>query len=382
MNNQSSQIIDTPGSFIEEELETRGWSQVDLAYILGIAPQQLNPILKGKRSISPEMALALGDAFHMPAEFFTDLQRQYDLSRAKRPDPGVRARASWQAYFPVREMIRRGWIEDADPALLDLQMLRFFQKNAKEDVPFINGSSADLSHAAKKSDYSTVIAVQYTWLHRVRHVASAIDAPLYSQEKLRASLNEIRSFMVDPDGLAGISGILLNCGVRFALVEALPGAKIDGVCLWIEDQPVIGMTTRLDRLDNFCFVLRHEIEHILRLHGLSETYAPVDEFDAGAELTSDSLPYEERTANSEALEFCIPQDQIRSFYLRKQPFISERDVIGFAARMEVHPSIVVGQIQHRTKQWNWLRKYLVGVRKHLVGQVLTDGWGYTAKSAL
>lgn len=79
--------IDHPGTFILEELEAREWTQVDLAYILGKSPSQLNPILKGKGNISPEMAFALGDAFDVSPEFFANLQKQYELQQAKRPDP-------------------------------------------------------------------------------------------------------------------------------------------------------------------------------------------------------------------------------------------------------------------------------------------------------
>jgi len=40
--------VDHPGSFIKEEMEERNWQQVDLAYILGMSPQHLHPLLNGK----------------------------------------------------------------------------------------------------------------------------------------------------------------------------------------------------------------------------------------------------------------------------------------------------------------------------------------------
>lgn len=39
---------------------------------------------------------------------------------------------------------------------------------------------------------------------------------------------------------------------------------------WMATSRVIGMSMRIDRIDNFCFVLRHEIEHILRGDGKVE----------------------------------------------------------------------------------------------------------------
>ena len=59
--------------------------------------------------------------------------------------------------------------------------------------------------------------------------------------------------------------IVSECGIRLAIVECLPNAKIDGVCFWLNKySPVIGLSMRFDQIDNFWFVLRHEIEHVLR----------------------------------------------------------------------------------------------------------------------
>lgn len=365
---------DHPGTFIEEELAERGWTQADLAYILGMSPQQLSPLITGNANITPQLAAALGDAFDVPAEFFANLQKLYDLHNVKPVDPGVRTRASWAVHFPVREMIKRGWIEKTEPALLDLQMMRFFGKNRVEDVPFI-GKGDVVAHAAKKSsEYDNTTPLQFVWLHRVMQIAAAERAPLYSEAALRGHLPMLRSHLVDKDDLIRIPEILRKCGVRFVLVEALPSSKIDGVCVWIDGQPAIGMTTRLDRFDNFAFVLRHEIDHVLNSDGREATFAPVDEI--GVDLDSTDLPPEELRANRAAAEFCIPKQQLDSFIARKGDFISERDVLAFAARTEIHPAIVVGQIQHRTKKYNWLRKYQSGVRSYLLDWEYRDGWGH------
>lgn len=371
--------IDHPGTFIMEELEARNWHQVDLAYILGMSPQHLSPLLKGKASITPDMAASLGEAFDMPADFFANLQKMYDLHKVKPVDPGVRTRASWLSVFPVREMIKRGWIEKTEPGLLDLQMMRFFGKNRVEDIPFIGSGKID-SHAAKKStEYASTTAVQYAWLHRVMKVAEMEESPFYSETALRSSLLKIRAHLLYKDDLIHIPEILRLCGVRFVLVEALPASKIDGVCVWLNGQPAIGMTTRLDRLDNFVFVLRHEIEHVLRGDGRDVSFAPVDEIE---DFDVDHGAPEEMHASQAAAEFCVPRHHLNSFIARKSPFISEQDVLSFAVRMEVHPSIVIGQIQHKTKKYAWLRKYQTSIRNYLFGWKYVDGWGRIVPTGL
>src|ERR1700722_20607399 len=126
MATMSANWVKHPGYYIKEEMEARGWSQRDLAFILGTTDQALNPILSGKRGISPEMAKALGEAFDVPAEFFANLQQAYDLAQARKPDPSVAARRQMQTAYPLREMIKRGWIEQTDAPMLTIQITRFF----------------------------------------------------------------------------------------------------------------------------------------------------------------------------------------------------------------------------------------------------------------
>jgi HTH-type transcriptional regulator/antitoxin HigA len=372
--------VDHPGTFIEEELEARGWAQADLAYILGMDVSQLNKLIKGATAITPDTAVALGDAFDMPAEFFMNLQKMYDLQKARKADPGVKTRASWLSVFPVREMIKRGWIEDAEPGLLDLQMMRFFDKNRIEDIPFVSNAPI-LAFAAKKSTYDQTTPLQYAWLHRVRKIAEGMDAPLYNEDALRNAIPTIRAHMLDKDDIGHIPELLRKCGVRLALVQHLPSSKIDGVCVWLDGQPVIGLSLRLDRLDNFCFVLRHEIEHVLRGDGRDETFTPVDEFGSDVD-TTEGLPECEIIANSVAADFCVPRNLLDSFIARKSPFISERDVLNFAARVEINPAVVVGQIQNRTKKFAWLRKYQTSITEYLMDWKFKDGWGHLAPTNL
>ncbi|MER9708694.1 HigA family addiction module antitoxin [Mesorhizobium sp. M0213] len=376
MTGNSNQVtIEPPGTFIKMELEARGWSQRDLAFILGQTEQQLNPLLSGKRGITPDMARLLGDAFNTSPEFFLKLQGRYDLQNAKEPDPAVKTRAGLQAHFPVRDMIRRGWIQDGEASLLQLQMSRFFEA-ANED------RLGDIAFAAKRTHYDAAPPHQLAWVFRVRQLARQMEVETFSTEKLRALLPKLRSLMVDPEAVASVPSLLAGCGVRLVVVEVLPNAKIDGVCTWLDDaSPVIGMSTLYDRLDNFWFVLRHEIEHVLQGHG-KQSIGMVDHLTGESANDANGEADEETVANTAAADFCVPSAKMSSFYARKHPYFSERDVVGFAALMAVHPAIVVGQLQKRMKRFDYLRKYQVPVRGHLLKEAIADGWGNVAEAQL
>jgi HTH-type transcriptional regulator / antitoxin HigA len=368
-------IVDPPGFFIKLELEARGWSQRDLAFILGQTEQQLNPLLSGKRAITPDMARLLSHAFGTSPQFFLNLQSQYDLQHAKEPDPAVKTRAQLQAVFPVRDMIRRGWIQDGEASLLQLQMNRFLE-HANDDAP------SQIAFAAKRTHYDQTPPSQLAWVYRVRQLARQIPVSNFSVEKLRATLPKLRSLLVDPEAIASVPAILAGCGVRFVIVEVLPNAKIDGVCTWLDEaSPVIGMSTLYDRIDNFWFVLRHEIEHVLCGHGKS-SIGMLDHLSSESPLDENTDADEERIANLAAADFCVPIQKMTSFYLRKHPYFSEREVIGFSSLMGVHPGIVVGQLQKRMKRFDYLRKYQVQIRKHIIKDSVTDGWGNIVEAQL
>jgi HTH-type transcriptional regulator / antitoxin HigA len=364
-----------PGEFIREELDARGWSQRDLAYILGVAEQAVNVIISGKRGISPEMAKALGEAFEVSAEYFANLQKMHDMANARAPDPGIARRAMLQSVYPVREMIKRAWLADTDISLLELQMMRFFKKNSLDEVPY-------LAHAAKKPDYTETPYSQLAWLFRVRQMADEIVVPSYSESKLKSFVADMPRFMVDPEEIRHVPRILSECGIRFAVVETLPKADIDGVCFWIDDSaPVIGMTTRHDRIDNFWFVLRHEIEHVLNRDGRGDLRAETVDIDLENQGEDGELK-EEIRANRAAAECCVPHQELENFYVRKFPYISERDMLGFAKRVQRHPGIVVGQLQRKMNRYDWLARYKVKVRSFVASTATVDGWGVPAPISL
>jgi len=82
-----------PGDFIREELEARGWTQGQLARIIGRPVQAVNAIVNGKKEITPGTAIALGAAFGTSAMFWLNLETTYRLAHAEPADPSIAVRA-------------------------------------------------------------------------------------------------------------------------------------------------------------------------------------------------------------------------------------------------------------------------------------------------
>jgi HTH-type transcriptional regulator/antitoxin HigA len=365
----------SPGQFIQALLDQRGWTQRTLAIVLDVGETTVNKFTSNKQPIDADLALILEEVFEVPAEKFLALQKDLDLAQARiiaNPDPGRATRALLYGDLPVAEMIKRGWIAAEgvrDRKNVEVGLMRFFGVNRLEDIEI-------LPHAASKTEANTPLTpAQLAWLYRVKQIASDMLVAPYSPQALTAALGKLRKSMIAVEEVASVPRIMMECGVRFIIVESLASAKIDGVCFWLNERsPVIALSLRYDRIDNFWFVLRHEIEHVLQMHG-TMVDAELEGERAG---TGEGVAAEERVANAAAQEFCVPTKSMQDFVVRKAPFFAERDLIAFARILKVHPGIVAGQLQRKTGRYDRFRDHLVKVRSIISPNAIKDGWGDVA----
>jgi len=368
----------TPGQLIEALLAERRWTQRLLAAVLDISESTTNKLISGKQAVSAEVAIVLEEVFEVPAERFLSLQKDYDLARARlvsRPDPGRATRAEVFRGLPVAEMIKRRWLDATDvkdiPAV-ESSLAKFFGVATVNDIEF-------LPHAAKKTAVgANTTPAQLAWLYRVRQIASELLVGQFSVFGMRRAIEQLKLLVLSVEATRKVPRILAEAGIRFVIVESLPSAKIDGVCFWLDDQsPVIGISFRHDRIDNFWFVLRHELEHVLRGHGKDriEIDAELEGSKAGS---GPDIPEQERQANAAAAEFCVPAKAMDAFIARKAPFFAERDIRSLAAALKIHPGLVAGQLQHRTGRYDRFRDHLVKVRSVVTPGAAVDGWGDVA----
>ena len=358
----------TPGQFIEALLRERGWNNRILAAVLEVEETGISKLISSKKAVTPEVAISLEEVFGVPAEKFLELQRSLDLAKARIvtiPNPARAERAQLFAELPVAELIKRQWIkvEDIrDLSALDKALYAFFDEQNPSQI-------VRTAHAAKKTSAGEQASpAQLAWLYRVRQIAKELLAPKYQEAAARAAIPKLKALLSAPEEARHAPRILQECGIRLVIVEALKSSKIDGVCLWLDQHsPVIGITMRFDRMDNFWFVLRHELEHVLQGHGMTEPSLDVD-------LNGEVVDEEEKFANAAASEFCAPKARIDSFINRKAPIFPERDFLGLAKVLGVHPALVAGQIQFKTGRYDLFRSHLVKIRDRVLPSAVVDGW--------
>lgn len=369
----------SPGQLVAALLSDRGWTKKTLAIILGVDESLVSKTVSNVRKVDASTAIIFEEVFDVPAERFLSLQKTYDLAVARIesiPNPKRQMRAELIGKLPISAMIKRGWLDAEsvkDIESVENSLLRFFQANRLEDIE-------TLPHAAKKTEVSIAATpAQLAWLYRVKTLASEMLAARYSPASVKSAISKIKNLVHSAEELRKVPRILAEAGIRFVIVEALPSTKIDGVCFWLDDKsPVIGMSLRFDRIDNFIFVLRHELEHVQNRDGLNEMMLDVDINSGESTQVTQELKDQEDRANAAASEFCVPKKMMDAFVSRKAPVFAKRDIIGLARMLKVHTGLVAGQLQFRTQKYHLGREYLVPVRSIITSNAVTDGWGDVA----
>jgi HTH-type transcriptional regulator/antitoxin HigA len=140
------------------------------------------------------------------------------------------------------------------------------------------------------------------------------------------------------DGAKRARDLLAEKGIVLIIERHLPGSYLDGAAMLGNDgRPIIGLTLRHDRLDNFWFTLLHEIGHVF-LHlrdGLR-----FDFFDEESAIDDDAV---EAEADRYALDALIPIQMwnqcLSRFALSEESVRMDADTLG------IHPSIIAGRIR-------------------------------------
>lgn len=353
-----------PGEFLREELDARGWLQADFAAIIGKDAKSVSDIISGKRIITPEMAMLIGEALGTGAAIWLNLENDFQLRKAaanRSPEDDVARKAKLYEKYPIREMVKRGWISK-DHDALEAEISSFF-------------SRLDFPYAARMKEDDSKLPLQSAWLHRTYNIAKTMHVETFTELKLARAMKELNAFLISRDCVDEVPEILRECGIRFIVNKWLPSSKIDGVCLWLDDRsPVVALSLRYDRIDSFWFTLMHELHHVKYGHAKEAAL-----LDVGLDERNESISEEERQADDGAVEFLVPQEELKKFIARVRPAFTPLQIKGFSKRMRVHPGIVVGQLKHRGHvAHNHHTRLQVPIRELITSTSTYDGWGMVA----
>ncbi len=335
-----------PVAAIEFCMDQQDLSPRDLVPYIG-SRARVSEVLSGKRPITMSMARALHEHLAIPAEVL--LQKPV-------PDGDASLTSLDADRFPLKEMVKRAWIPDVP----DLK------GRASELVAGLLGRAGGPDALAavpmyRKNDHQRINAktdphALRAWCWQV--LASANDDPPGAPHEPGSVtpdfLRKVAQLSASEDGPVQAREFLAGHGIALRVERHLPKTHLDGAALRLPGKaPVIGLTLRHDRIDNFWFCLLHELAHLGRhLDGRPEGF--VDDLD----LPGDDA--REAEADEWAQEALIPREEWERSAIWLEPAML--NVIYFANSLGIHPAIVAGRIRFETGNYRLLSQ-LVGTGK-------------------
>ncbi|MGA2589120.1 MAG: helix-turn-helix domain-containing protein [Bryobacteraceae bacterium] len=358
-----------PGKILKRILDEKGWTQDDLALVIGKSRQSVSEFVSCKTGITLDMAVVLAVAVGNSAQEWLKWDHLYRLSISEKDTSEVEIKARLYGLAPVRDMVKRGWIRQTDSATeLQAELEAFFGPESLAD-----GLSFPV--ATKRTvKLPKLNSAEIAWCFRARQMAGSLLCGDFSSNRLEKSSGTLRRLASHPKEARRLSKVLADLGVRLVIVEPLPDVRIDGATFWDDRGPVIALSMRHDRIDGFWFTVMHECSHVRNGDPLSVDTGMVDAVKGIIVPLADDEA--EARANREAADSLIPSEEMDSFIRRVGPLYATDRIIQFANRLKIHPGIIVGQLQFR-KELGYmnLRDCLVRIRDHVISTTLTDGWG-------
>ena len=338
-----------PGQLIQRELDARGWTQNDLAEVMARPSQAISEIITGKKQITAETAIELGGAFGVDASLWSTLQSNYNLhlARQQKTAHDVARRSQLYSATPLLELIKRGWlnikknspIEEQETAVCGFLGISSIGARAELSISFRSAEH-------RGPDWTAKIA----WAKRVEHLAAPLvkKLPKYSKAALEKAIPKLLKLAATEDGVSQVPVFLAKLGIGFVILPHLPKSYLDGAILPVDGHPVVALSMRYDRIDNFWFTLLHELAHCLR-----GDYAFIEQNGE-----------DEDGADAQAAAWLMTESEFKTLVKSAAPDFSMIKIEAFAAGIERHPGIVIGQLQRRIPEFGYAkgRNVLVKVR--------------------
>lgn len=332
-------LADLPRILIQARI-AQGLSQSDLAAELDMKPQQIQRYEATEymgASLSRLIAISDRLGIRMSESFSTGENGAGSFLAWTSPDD-----VAWDK-FPAKEMFRRGWIQpiigqsDADA------IRSYFYRVAGQQ--FVSALHRKKIRGSTLPNEIALLAWQARILELANRTIKATTLTTFSENDVW--LSELVCLTQEIDGPRRAKDLLEQHGIILVIEPHLPGTYLDGAAMVSDSHhPIIGMTLRYDRLDNFWFVLFHELGHVF-LHLFDNVY--FDFFDEEGPIGRDHLEVE---ADEFALNALIPDDQWELCLSRFAP--STESVELDAERLSIHPSIIAGRIRKELNDYTLL----------------------------
>lgn len=337
--------LPTPLEAIRFRMDQQNLRPKDLVPYFG-SSSRVSEVLNGKRQLTMEMVRKLNKGLGIPAEVLVQETKVNDDANDKLSAAVTKLRSD-----VFKEMVRRKWFVKFRGSLTEAK------QNAvslwQDFLCFGTDSDALLAfnRQSVRGKRATSELALLAWKTQVLRVASKKRLPTKFDvaDVTDTFLQAIVSLSRIKDGPRLAVGELEKIGIAIVIEPHLPTTHLDGAAMKLPNgRPVIGLTLRHDRLDNFFFCLFHELGHIVRHIETGKAELFLDD------LETRSTEKLEQEADAFAVEYLIPRVEWERFW--EAGDFEPKSVRRAAKRLGIHGAIVAGRIRKEKNDFQILSR--------------------------
>jgi len=322
-----------PIEAIKFRMEQASLKPADLIPYIG-SRSRVSEILSGKRTLTLEMIRALEAGLGIPAKALLN-----------KPDTDENSQYSSWSNRLIKEMAERKYFGNASLNNTTKEKLikGFFS---------IIGSDTQLVGILRQSHYRsspiTDKRALLAWSEYVLQKANKVKVPVKYKHGVidLAFMREMAKLSAKEKSPILAREYLKKFGIVLIIEPHFSKTYLDGATLLInKDNPVIGLTIKYDRLDNFWFTLMHELAHIA-LHYDQNISSFYDEIEGVKGIELDA---KEREADELAGESLLPNNIWEKSPAKRVP--SPVAAQSLADELGIHVAIIAGIMMHKHKRY-------------------------------
>lgn len=350
-------VVPDPIEAILFRMDQLGLKKVDMVPYMGSLPK-VSEVLARKRALNLATIRKLHQGLGIPADvLLVATDDVVDLSERPAYD---------KDKFPIKEMLKRGYFESFRGTLREAresseELIRSFMRGfnilpaqqARLRAPMHQSGSRLMD------DYALL-----TWrvavLKKARQIKfkSAYVKGSLTDERLK----ELARLSRFDQGPRLAQEFLADMGIALVFENHFNKTYLDGAAMFDEDLPVVALTLRHNRLDNFWFALMHELVHVKKHLGPDCLFI-ADNLEDKIHQQSK----EEREADEGAREILIPHAEWFASGLINSPTMDA--AIALADKLRIHPTIVAGRVRFESSNWRLLSSIKSEVRCQFLDQL-------------
>lgn len=340
-------------------MEQAKLTQKDLVPFIGSA-SKVSEVLSGERPLSLNMVKKLHHGLGIPAaallanESADDTKGEVDYDYEK---------------FPLQEMYERGMFPDHPGGLKLLRqdaprLVKTFLASTTQSANVAGLLRAPLFQSGGRTMDECALRIWYACV--IRKARQSPPRATYQPGVITPGwLRDLAKLSTFDKGPRLAHEYLSKHGIGLVIERRFNKTYLDGAAMLDGKLPIVALTLRHDRLDNFWFALMHELVHV-RLH-LQPSRAFIAD---NLEDKTRSSQQEEAEADEGAQEALIPQKMWKASAVRSTH--SMVDALALAREAGIHPCIVAGRVRYETGNWRLLSSLVAAggsVQQHFSDQL-------------